>query len=50
MESMKKDIAEMKKDIAFIKEALKENFELSEDAASALKKARKMPEEKYVEL
>ena len=48
--AIEQDIAEIRKDIAFIKDALKEDFELSDEAEAALKKARATPKSKYVKL
>jgi len=50
IETLHHDIMELKKDIEFIKNAISENFELSDYAKKALKEARKTPESEYVNL
>ncbi len=50
IDSLNKEITEIKKDIKFIKHALKEDYELSEEAKEGLKKARETEESEYVDL
>ena len=49
LETLHKDIMEMKKDLVFIKHQLAEDFELSDHAKKALAKARKEPPEEYID-
>ena len=46
----KDDISSLRKDIELIKNILREDHELSDEAREALKKARRTPKEDYVEL
>lgn len=50
VETIHKDLKELKKDIEYIKAVLNEDFELSEHAKKALKEARKTHESEYVNL
>ncbi|MBI1969208.1 hypothetical protein HYS48_00820 [Candidatus Woesearchaeota archaeon] len=50
METIHKELADLKKDIKFIKYVLSEDFELSDEAQKALKEARETPESEYVDL
>ncbi len=50
IESIHVDLIEIKKDLAFIKHALKEDFELSDNAIKELREARATPESEYVDL
>ncbi len=44
------DISSLKKDVELIKNILREDHELSDEAREALEKARRTPKEDYVEL
>ena len=50
IETIHQEIVGIKKDLQFIKIALSENYELSDYAKDALKKARETSELKYVDL
>ena len=50
IETIHKDIIDLKKDMSLIKSILSEDFELSDYAKEALKKARMTPESKYINL
>ena len=50
IESLQKDISSLKKDMAYIKNILSENFELSDFAKKELEEARKTPKSEYAEL
>jgi len=50
MEKIHKDLVSLKKDMAFIRHVLKEDYELSNRAKKELRKARKTPKSKYVDL
>ena len=50
IETLHEDILGLKKDIAFIRNVLTEDFELSEQAKKELKKARETPSSKYTNL
>jgi hypothetical protein len=50
IETVHKEIKELREDVAQIKKLLREDFELSDEAKSSLLKARKTPESKYVDL
>ncbi|MBI2971010.1 MAG: hypothetical protein HYY37_01170 [Candidatus Aenigmarchaeota archaeon] len=50
LEKIQKDLAGLKRDIAFIKHVLVEEYEMSGYAKKALKKARETPKSKYVSL
>ena len=50
IETVHKELVGLKKDIEFIKHALSEDFELSDEARKALKAARETPESEYVDL
>jgi hypothetical protein len=44
------EVAELRRDVTFLKHALSEEYELSPAARKALAKARKTPESAYVDL
>ena len=48
IESLNKELKTMKTDIRLIKSFILEHYELSDEAKSALKKARETPESEYV--
>lgn len=48
--AIEQDIADIKKDIEYIKNALDEGYELSDEAKAAIKKARATPKSEYVKL
>ena len=50
LETVHKDLLQLKKDISYIKSVLREDFELSDYAKKALKEARETPESEYVDL
>ncbi len=50
IEHLHEDILSMKKDLAFIKHALEENFELSDEARKELKEAMAVPDSELVSL
>jgi len=50
IETVHKELKSMRQDLAFIKNLLREEYELSDEAKSALAKARKTPESTYVDL
>lgn len=50
VETIHKDLVELKKDVEYIKAVLSEDFELSEHAKNALREARKTAESEYVDL
>ena len=50
IEKIHKDLISLKKDVAFIRHILRENYELSSHAKKELKKARKTPKSKYVDM
>ena len=50
VEKIHKDLVSLKKDLAFIKHILKEEYELSSEAKKKLQKARKTPKSKYIDL
>ncbi len=50
MEGIQNEIIEIRKDIELIKKVLMEDFELSDEAVSALREARNTPEDDYVEI
>lgn len=50
IETMKEDIRVLKEDVEFLKKAIKEDYELSQTALNALKKARQTPESEYSDL
>jgi hypothetical protein len=47
---IEKEVAALRKDVDRIKLLLEEDFELSDEAETALKKARDSPDSEYVEL
>lgn len=50
IETLHRDLVEMRKDLAFIKNVLAEDFELSKSAGMALEEARQTAESEYVDL
>lgn len=50
IEIVHQELVGLKKDIEFIKHALSEDFEFSDEAKKALKEARETPESEYVDL
>lgn len=50
IETVHREIMELKKDMDFIKDVLSEKFELSDYAKKSLKQARKTSESEYVDL
>ena len=50
IENLHQDMLALRKDVAFIKHVLSEDFELSEEASRGLRKARETPESEYVDL
>ncbi|MBS3159918.1 hypothetical protein J4436_03960 [Candidatus Woesearchaeota archaeon] len=50
IETIHEDLLDLKKDVTFIKNILSEEFELSDSAFNALKKARETPESEYIDL
>ena len=50
IESIQKDLSDLKKDMAFIKDVLSEKMELSNSAKQALAEARETPESEYFDL
>ncbi|MBI4043829.1 MAG: hypothetical protein HY393_03410 [Candidatus Diapherotrites archaeon] len=50
LETVHKDLAQLKKDVSYIKAVLQEGFELSDYAKKALKEARETAESEYVDL
>jgi hypothetical protein len=50
IETIHKDLVDLKKDVEYIKNMLNEDFELSAGAKKALEEARKTPESEYVDL
>lgn len=50
IKSIQHELTEIRKDVEFIKNVLKEEYELSDEAVKALEEARKTPESKYVDL
>jgi len=50
IETIHKELVDLKKDVKYIKNILNEDFELSAGAKKALKEARETPESDYVEL
>lgn len=50
MEALEKEVSELKRDVAHIKEMLAEEYELSDEAEEGLNKARKTPLSEYREL
>ena len=50
MKEIHKDLESLKRDLAFIKHVLSENYELSASAKKRLKRARKTDKSKYVNL
>lgn len=50
IEAIHQDLMDIKKDVEFIKNILSEEYELSDYAKKELKKARKTPEDEYVDL
>jgi DNA gyrase/topoisomerase IV subunit A len=50
IETIHKEVHELKKDITIIKSILREDFELSDHAKAELKEARETPESEYTEL
>ena len=50
IETIHQELVDLKKDMAFIKHVLSEDFELSEKAKKAIKAARATPEKKYINL
>jgi len=50
IETIHREIIELKKDMTYIKDILSEKFELSDYAKKSLKQARETPESKYVDL
>jgi len=50
IETVHKDLVDLKKDMDFIKHILAENYELSDGAKKDLKEARETPESEYVDL
>ncbi|MDI6708764.1 MAG: hypothetical protein QMD21_00485 [Candidatus Thermoplasmatota archaeon] len=48
LETIYKELETMKKDIEFIKHALAEEYELSEEAKKGLAEARATPESEYI--
>jgi hypothetical protein len=48
IENIHEDLLGLKRDIAQIKHILSENYELSDEAKTMLKEARKTPTSKYV--
>jgi len=50
IETIHQELVDIKKDMAFIKHVLSEDFELSEKAKKAIRIARKTPEKKYIDL
>ncbi|MCK5039385.1 MAG: hypothetical protein KAR87_00255 [Candidatus Aenigmarchaeota archaeon] len=50
IETLHQELLEMKIDIEFIKNTLKEDYELSDHAKKELKETRQTPESEYVDL
>ncbi|MFH0978584.1 MAG: hypothetical protein V1837_04750 [Candidatus Woesearchaeota archaeon] len=50
IDSIHRDILELKKDVEVIKDILKEDFELSDTAKKRLAQARNTPESEYIAL
>jgi len=50
MENLHQELVELKKDMAYVKSLISEDFELSEHAKNALKEARDTSESEYVDL
>ena len=50
MKEIHKDLESLKRDLAFIKHILSENYELSVSAKKQLKRARKTDKSKYIGL
>ena len=50
IDSIQRELIDIKKDVEFIKNVLSEDFELSDYAKKGLKEARETPESEYVDL
>ena len=50
IETLHKEISNLRKDMKYIKNIISENHELSESAKKALQTARKTPESEYIDL
>jgi len=49
-DNIQQELVLIRKDLDYIKDILKEDFELSNEAKESLKEARETPESEYVEL
>ena len=50
LENLHNDLREVKRDLAFIKYVLREEYEISDTARSSLKDARNTPTEDYIDV
>ena len=50
IENLHQELVELKKDMAYVKSLISEDFELSEHAKNALKEARETTDTEYVDL
>ena len=50
IDALHQELADIKKDVEFIKHILSEDFELSNEAKQALKEARETPASEYIDL
>ena len=50
IDALHQELADIKKDVEFIKHILSEDFELSNEAKQALQEARETPASEYIDL